>query len=365
MDLIAIQPTTQLGRDVQISADDVRLGRNVRIGDRVRITASRLVLGDNVTLDADVSVRADSFELRAGAALETRCLIAGMGGRARHVDIGEQTRISHDCKVLAPAAVIGDYSALHNHTLINGRKPVAIGHNVWIGQNCILNSEERLTIGNNVGIGTYSSIYTHGYFGDLLEGCQVFKVAPVVIEDDAWILGSYNIIPPGITLGPKSLVLTGSHVMQNVPANHTVSGAPARDVTALMQPFHDVTVGDKISRMREFLAEYVATAFPSAHEATSDGYLVTAASVRFRVMLVPNVGAETHLPGDRPLLVFAGTNDGLSPPTEVTVFDLAKRCYTRTRTPAEIGALMFFKSYRARFVPTDRPRIELPSEFRE
>jgi acetyltransferase-like isoleucine patch superfamily enzyme len=97
-----------------------------------------------------------------------------------------------------------------------------IGHNVWVGQNCVLNAEDDLTIGNHVGIGAYSSVYTHGYFGDLLEGCQVFKVGPVTIEDDVWILGSYNIISPGVTLGAKSLILTGaknwsgfSHLFRN------------------------------------------------------------------------------------------------------------------------------------------------------
>ena len=86
---------------------------------------------------------------------------------------------------------------MHNHLLVNGHKPCTVGHDVWIGQNCILTSTDRLTIGNGVGIGTYSCVLTHGFHGELLEWCKIFKLALTVIEDDIWIVGSYNIVSPG------------------------------------------------------------------------------------------------------------------------------------------------------------------------
>jgi acetyltransferase-like isoleucine patch superfamily enzyme len=117
--------------------------------------------------------------------------------------------------------------ALHNHLLVNGYKPCNLGHNVWIRQNCILNSTDRLTIGNGVGIGTYSCVWTHGFFGELIGGCTIFKIAPVLIEDDVWLIGSFNVISPGITIGKRSVILTGSVVTKDVPPYACVAGNPA------------------------------------------------------------------------------------------------------------------------------------------
>jgi acetyltransferase-like isoleucine patch superfamily enzyme len=365
MDLVSSNPSVRLGRNVQISAEEVQLGDDVRIGDDARIECRRLVLGNRAVLEPGVTIRAGTFVMREGARLETRCVVASMGGPALFVDIGEQSLVAHDCKLLCPVAVLGDYVAVHNHTLISGRCPLVIGHNTWIGQNCTINSEARLVLGNNVGIGTYSSVYTHGYFGDLLEGCQVFKVAPVNIEDDVWILGSYNIISPGVRLGEKALVLTGSCVTRDVPPNHCVGGAPARDMTDRLVPYRQVTPDEKLSRIGEFLADYVQSVFPGAFDQEPNGFLVRAPFGPFRLRWQPDVDSAASLASEMPLLVFTRSNHVPDPPDNVTVFDLARRQYTRRRTPAEIRTITFLKSYRARFVPADRPRVELPPEYRE
>lgn len=346
MDLAGINPSVRVGRNVHISAEHVQLGDDVCIGDDVRIECRRLVL-------------------RHGARLEARCVVGGMRGPADFIDIGEQSLIAHDCKLLCPAAVLGDYVAIHNHTLMNGRGPLLIGHNCWIGQHCILNSEASLSIGNSVCVGTNTNLYSHGYFGDLLEGCQVFKVVPVTIEDDAWIMGSYTSVAPGVRVGEKALVLAGSCVTKDVPPNHCFGGTPARDMTDRLVPYRHVTPDEKLARIGEFLAEYVQTVFPAAFETEPNGYVVRAPFGPFRLRWQPDVDSAACLASDIPLLVFTRRNEAEAPPDLVTVFDLTRRQYTRRRTPAEISTISFLKSYRARFVPADRPRVELPPEFRK
>src|SRR5688572_18678649 len=172
------------GEGVNIRAEVIRCGEGVRIGDRVSITAKELILGDHARIDAECEIHVDTLRLDEGARIERRCLVSSLRGAARYVHIGEDSMLGSDSSVLLPVLVMGDYVAIQNHALINGLKPVRIGHNAWVGQNCVLNANELLSIGNNVGIGAYSSVYTHGFFGDLLEGCQVHKVAPVTLEDD-------------------------------------------------------------------------------------------------------------------------------------------------------------------------------------
>jgi acetyltransferase-like isoleucine patch superfamily enzyme len=313
------------------------IGARVVIGERVRISCDSLVLADGAQIEDDVTIDVREFSLGAGSRVETRCRIAAMRGAADRVRIGDFSFLGHDSKLLVPVAAIGDYVAIQHHALLNGRKPLLMGHNCWIGQNCILNAEENLTIGNNVGIGAYSSVYTHGYFGDLLEGSQVFKVAPVVIEDDVWILGSYNVVSPGVVIGKKALVLTGSNVTRDVPSNHTVGGAPARDMTDRLVPYRPRTVAEKIEMVRGFIAEFV--------ESQPEGAFV--------VVVREELGSESDLPAERPLLVFTGTENPLPRWPGVTIFSLASRRYTKWRTAPEIAMMSFLKSYRARFVPDD------------
>ncbi len=286
------------------------------------VDVDNLILDEQTKIGDYVKIKAKTLHLRYGAKIEDRCQITNIdGGTCEYIDIGEHTILGHDSKIVNPVTVIGDYTKIHNHCLLNGRKPVIIGHNVWVGQNCILNSEEDLTIGNNVCIGPYSSLYTHGYFGDMLEGCQVFNKGPIILEDDVWIIGSYNSIYPGVTLGRKSLVMSGSIVTKDVLPNHTVVGSPAKDVTDKVLPYKFVRTSDKLSIMygyiREFQKKYKKTLFK-----LSDLYMN---SHQIKV--------------------------------DETIFDLVERTYTRTRSELEVSFIKFLSSYRARFVPTDRPQV--------
>jgi acetyltransferase-like isoleucine patch superfamily enzyme len=351
------------GPETVVEAAEIRCGRDVSLGRNVHIRAERLLLGDGVTVEDGVRIDARHFQMDAGARLESGCRVSALGGPARFIHIGEHSLLGDSSRVLVPVLIVGDYVAIQNHALVNGLAPVLIGHNSWFGQNCILNSNASLTIGNHVGIGPYSSVYTHGFFGDLLEGCQVHKEAPVVIEDDAWIVGSYNVISPGVTIGRKAMVLTGSTVTRDVPANHCVGGMPARDLSAQFTPFRDRSAEEKVALMATFLREYVEQR-GRAYREVEDGFLVDAPEP-FRLMIVRTVADFAGLPPERPLLVFTAEGPLDQAPPGVTLFHLMRRTYTRQRSAAEIALIRWLKNPRARFVPADRPTITLPSEALE
>ncbi|MCU0691708.1 MAG: acyltransferase [Polyangiaceae bacterium] len=52
-------------------------------------------------------------------------------------------------------------------------------------------------------------------------------VAPVVIEDDVWLAHGV-IIEPGVRIGRRSVVSTGSVVTKDIPPEHMALGNPAR-----------------------------------------------------------------------------------------------------------------------------------------
>ena len=104
--------------------------------------------------------------------------------------------------------------------------------------------------------------------------------------------------------------------------------------------------------------------YPGSHEKLEDGFRVNASFGSFRILLLSELDDTAHLVEDRPLLVFTGAHRAAAVPKDVTVFDLERRQYTRTRSEAEVRTISFLKSYRARFLPADQPKVELPEEYR-
>jgi len=291
--------------------------------------------------------------------VETRTIIAGMGSpSAKSIYIGDNSIIGGDCRILLPVLKVGDYVRINNHTLINGRNSCAIGHNCFIGQNNVLNSEENLIIGNNVCLGTYTSVWTHAYFGELLEGCNLFRVTPTVIEDNAWIMGSYTAIAPGVHVGERAMVLNNSLVTKDVPPNRCVSGIPAVDVTEKMTPYRAVTLDEKYEMMKDFVSEFVRQQYPDSHRRKDDGFKISNDSENFEILFA-DTADDGNVGEDADKLVITKKNEVKDHLNRVSIFDLGRKTYTKRLTEPEIELIRFLRSYRARFVPESDPRVEL------
>jgi len=105
--------------------------------------------------------------------------------------------------------------------------------NITIGDNCSLNScvfldatFSSISIGNNVRISPHSMILTSGIN---------YKENPpkshfgreIIIEDDVWI-GSGAIILPGVKICKNSVIGAAAVIVNNVPPNSLVVGAPGK-----------------------------------------------------------------------------------------------------------------------------------------
>jgi acetyltransferase-like isoleucine patch superfamily enzyme len=196
-----IAPTAQIADSAVIEAETIFISDHVSIGERSVIRAKTLRLGYKCMIESDVRIEA-------------------IGAAADDVRIGDFSRISEDTRMLVPILELGDYTVVHNHVLINGYKPVQIGHNSFIGQHSVLNAAERLTIGNNFRMALNGYVWTHAESGELLEGCTFYHRTPTVIEDDVWLAGCNISISPGVTLGRGSIVLPGSVVTKDTEPWH-------------------------------------------------------------------------------------------------------------------------------------------------
>ena len=320
-----IASDARFGRSVHITCRTLRIDAGVAIDDGVVIEGGDVWLEAGSRIGAGTRVAAARFQLGYRARIDGDCKLGALSGQADEVRFGDHALLGGSSVALVPVLLVGDYTKIHNHALINGFKPCYVGHNSWVGQNCVLNANDTLFIGNNVGIGTYSSVWTHAFFGQMIEGFTVNNTAPVVIEDDAWLVGAYNVVSPGLSIGARAMVLTSSVVSKSVAPEHTVGGAPARDMTERLPPVRPVSLAEKLAMMRGFIDEFVQQVYPQHH-------------ARRR-----NAIAQRQ--------------------PRATFFDLATKRYTKRRTDPEIQIIAFMNTYRARFVPVGQERVGVIPEL--
>lgn len=108
------------------------------------------------------------------------------------------------------------------------------GLGIRIGRKCFLNSGVTVldggdvTIGDHVLIGPNTQLYTVGHPLDYRARREwATVVAPIVIEDDVWLGGSV-IVQPGVRIGARSVVASGSIVTADIPPDSLAMGAPAK-----------------------------------------------------------------------------------------------------------------------------------------
>jgi acetyltransferase-like isoleucine patch superfamily enzyme len=166
--------------------DDVMIGKGTVIGPNVRFNCRKVAIGDGV-------------------------------------QIGDN--VVFDCDTLA----IGDFATIYPGCFFPGPGTLTIGHNFWLGSHAVIDSQGGTTIGNNVGIGAHSQLWTHMKYGDVAMGCRFHSQHPLVIDDDVWLVGHVLISP--VHVGKRSLVMIGSLVVNDIPADRVYAGVPAKDMT--------------------------------------------------------------------------------------------------------------------------------------
>lgn len=254
------------------------------------------------------NIYADEIKIGQKVIIEEDIIIRGKSNKnAKRVIIGDNVFIGHGVQIFVDDMEIGDFTIIHNHTLIAGNKPCRIGHCCWIGQNTILNSTGGLSIGNGVGVGAYSQLWSHICHGDILQGCRWNSNHPLIIEDDVWFVGHCIVSP--VHAYEKSMALVGSVITKDMEANHVYAGVPAKDVTDKTGPqFSQVSIANKYKHLSQKIKE-----FYNLHPLFPKG---TIEIVRFM-------------------------DDASKFSNEYTIFDVSTRTYNKRRTPEEVA---FMKS---------------------
>lgn len=203
------------------------------------IDCDEQIIGKNVTIEPNVFIRCKK-------------LILGDG-----VIIKSGTRIEMD------QLIIGDYSVINNNCYLSGTKQCEIGHNCWIGHYSVIDSIGTTKIGNGVGIGAHSQLWSHIYFGDILEGCKFASEKKLIIEDDVWFTGHCIVSP--IHAKKKSMAMVGSLITKDMDENQIYAGSPAKNISdKIGTQFVDSDFKTKSTLMTEYINTFYKL-FPDSY----------------------------------------------------------------------------------------------------
>ena len=105
-----------------------------------------------------------------------------------------------------------------------------LGNHVYANFNLTLVDDTHVYIGDNVMFGPNVTITAAGHPVDPDLRRQVYQYNfPVRIEENVWV-GAGVIILPGVTLWKNSVIVAGSVVTKDIPANVVAMGVPCRVV---------------------------------------------------------------------------------------------------------------------------------------
>lgn len=131
-------------------------------------------------------------------------------------------------------SVIGRYSKLQCFDNFNGHiyhPSITIGNNCLLGQNITIWSADEVKIEDNVTIAGYCTLINENHGIDVESELtflhQTLTSAPIKIGEGTWI-GERCIILPGVEIGKKCVVGSGSIVTKSIPDYSMVVGNPAR-----------------------------------------------------------------------------------------------------------------------------------------
>ncbi|WP_244815426.1 DapH/DapD/GlmU-related protein [Caballeronia sp. Lep1P3] len=125
--------------------------------------------------------------------------------RAFGARIGRNCRMPHPIRVKAPWNLV-------------------VGDNCWFGVDAWIYNQADIRIGSNVCISQGAFLTTGSH--DVADNMDL-KVAPIVIEDGAWIT-SKCVVQMGVTIGRSALVTPMSVVHRSLEAEGVYGGNPVR-----------------------------------------------------------------------------------------------------------------------------------------
>ena len=180
-----------------IRANNIDIHETVEIGNNVRITCDTIKLGKFCKIGDNVTIDCKTFE-------------------------SDEWLFMWDGVEIGRGGCYGPNSS------------VKIGRGVGIFENTIINPSESVEIGDNCGIGAEVMIWTHGAWLDVLQGFPA-DFGPVRIGKNVW-LPARSIVLPNVSVGDNVVIGINSIINRDLPSGCFAAGSPCKVIKEKVYP---------------------------------------------------------------------------------------------------------------------------------
>lgn len=129
---------------------------------------------------------------------------------------------------------------------------ISIGDNFYANYDCIILDVCPVTIGNNVFFAPRVCLYTAAHPIDAASRDGLLEFGkPITIGDSVWI-GGNTVVNPGVTIGSRTIIGSGSIVTKDIPSDVVAAGNPCRvirEITDKDKSYWETLVKDYYSEV--------------------------------------------------------------------------------------------------------------------
>lgn len=112
---------------------------------------------------------------------------------------------------------------------------ISLGKNFYANFGCTILDVSPVTIGDNVKFGPNVHLYTATHSLNAEKRSTSIEASkPITIKDDVW-LGGGVIINPGVTIGHRAVIGSGSVVTKDIPDDALAYGNPCKVTSIIKQ----------------------------------------------------------------------------------------------------------------------------------
>lgn len=314
------------------AADGVFLAEGVTLEEGATLTARRIYLDRNAHVGRNTSLKADTIYLGA----ETR--ISG------NVSLQAGEILIEDGVLIAggTAADLSGGQTAHSRLIVGAASLIAGGVN--------LNTASEILLERECAISPRAMLFTHSFWQSVLEGYHPLFQS-IRICENAWIGAGCQVLP-GITVGPGSIVMSNSTVVQNVPAACLAGGVPAKVIRRDIR--RELTTSEKLRIVKQLLREFAESLrFKNCEVASSsefDAVMVSRSDIGMRSIVI--AGPDGPAPTEHPeRAIFLTLVSPITPLSSQSVFDLEERTFSGTEDRITHELRNFLRRRGIRFAP--------------
>lgn len=174
----------------------------------------------------------EAVTIQPGSAFHEQAMVFNWQKDQSRIQIGKGTHIRAELLIFANGGkiTIGDDCYIGEGSRLWSAAEIKIGSNVLVSHNVNIIDTDSHEIDHLERAESYRSLIRSGH----PKGKINVKIAPIVIEDYAWI--SYNVcILKGVTIGKGAIIAAGSVVTKDVPDFVVMAGNPAVQIKKLKE----------------------------------------------------------------------------------------------------------------------------------